>query len=52
MKVNPRDISEGLSYENPLMGWISANRIKMGELDSPNILLELLRVTMNQEALA
>jgi putative transposase len=38
VKVNPRGTSEGLSYENPLRDWISANRIKMrgwGSPDSP-----------------
>ncbi|MEM0075108.1 MAG: zinc ribbon domain-containing protein, partial [Conexivisphaerales archaeon] len=28
VKVNPRGTSEGLSYENPIRDWISANRIK------------------------
>ena len=37
-KVSRRGTSEGLSYENPLRDWISANRIKMrggGGPDSP-----------------
>ncbi|MBS7610693.1 transposase [Candidatus Bathyarchaeota archaeon] len=36
VKVNPRGTSEGLSYENPLRDWISANRIKMRGWGSPN----------------
>jgi putative transposase len=38
LKVNPRGTSEGLSYENPLRDFISAQRIKMrgwGNPDSP-----------------
>lgn len=35
VKVNPRGTSEGLSYEDPLRDWISANRIKMRGWDSP-----------------
>ncbi|MHA1859967.1 MAG: RNA-guided endonuclease InsQ/TnpB family protein, partial [Candidatus Asgardarchaeia archaeon] len=34
VKVNPRGTSEGLTYENPLRDWISANRIKMRGWDS------------------
>jgi putative transposase len=36
VKVSPRGTSEGLSYENPLRDWISANRIKMKGRDSPD----------------
>ena len=35
VKVPPRGISEGLSYENPLRDWISACRIKMRGWGSP-----------------
>jgi putative transposase len=35
VKVNPRGTSEGLSYENPLRDWISANRIKMRGWGNP-----------------
>jgi len=45
VKVNPRGTSKGLSYENPLRDWISANRIKMrgrGSPDSPAEMKPLL----------
>lgn len=35
VKVDPRGTSEGLTYENPLRDWISANRIKMRGWGSP-----------------
>jgi len=41
VKVNPRGTSEGLSYENPLRDWISANRIKMRGWDSPETPAEM-----------
>ena len=41
VKVNPRGTSEGLSYENPLRDWISANRIKMRGWDDPNTPAEI-----------
>jgi hypothetical protein len=31
-----KSTSEGLSYEDPLRDWISANRIKMNRWDSPD----------------
>jgi len=34
--VNPRSTSEGLSYENPLRDWISAQRILMRGWSSPD----------------
>jgi len=40
VKVNPRGTSEGLSYENPLRDWISANRIKMRGRDYPKTPVE------------
>jgi putative transposase len=41
VKVNPRGTSDGLSYENPLRDWISANRIKMRGWDSPETPAEM-----------
>jgi putative transposase len=41
VKVNPRGTSEGLSYENPLRDWISANRIKMRGWGSPQMPAEM-----------
>jgi putative transposase len=35
VKVNPSGTSEGLSYEDSLRDWISANRIKMRGWGSP-----------------
>jgi len=41
LKVNPRGTSEGLSYENPLRDFISAQRIKMRGWGSPDSPVEL-----------
>ncbi|MGC8962156.1 MAG: hypothetical protein ACP5K1_06940, partial [Candidatus Bathyarchaeia archaeon] len=35
VKVNPKGTSEGLSYDDPLRDWISANRILMRGWDGP-----------------
>ncbi len=35
VNINPKGTSKGLTYENPLRDWISANRIKMRGWDSP-----------------
>ncbi|MEM2896724.1 MAG: hypothetical protein QW265_01000 [Candidatus Bathyarchaeia archaeon] len=40
-KVSPRGTSKGLSYENPLRDWISANRIKMKGWGSPDSPVEM-----------
>jgi len=36
VKVNPRGTSKGLSYEDPLRDWISANRILMRGWGGPD----------------
>jgi putative transposase len=36
LRVNPRGTSEGLSFEDPFRDYISANRIKMRERESPD----------------
>ena len=41
VKVNPRGTSKGLSHENPLRDWISANRIKMRGWGSPKTPAEM-----------
>jgi putative transposase len=41
VKVPPKGTSEGLSYENPLRDWISANRIKMRGWGSPKSPVEM-----------
>ena len=41
VRVNPRGTSEGLSYDNPLRDYISANRIKMRGWDDPNAPAEM-----------
>ncbi|MEM2002076.1 MAG: transposase, partial [Candidatus Methanomethylicaceae archaeon] len=41
VKVNPRGTSKGLSYEDPLRDWISANRIKMRGWDDPEAPAEM-----------
>ena len=38
-KVNPRGTSKGLTYDNPLRDYISANRIKWGR-DYPDMPVE------------
>jgi len=41
VEVNPRGASEGLSYDNPLRDYISANRIKMRGWDDPKAPVEM-----------
>jgi len=41
VEVNPRGTSEGLSYDNPLRDYISANRIKMRGRDDPKMPAEM-----------
>ncbi|MEM3883225.1 MAG: transposase [Candidatus Methanomethyliaceae archaeon] len=41
VKVNPRGTSKGLSYEDPLRDWVSANRIKMRGWDDPEAPAEM-----------
>jgi len=55
VRVPPKGTSEGLSYENPLRDWISANRIKMRGWDGPETPVErepLLRTISYREVVS